>query len=148
MVAHYAVAPDGKTMAYHTRERPFRPRKAEPFFAGPQRKQPDAGRHLVRITNTENGKTVHEVFTKEPKDHDGWYASDFQICYSADSRLLAVCSSQALRIIDLQTGDRIADSPIPRGSPTSITFSPSGKSVAVGWENGVVRTWKVTDLIQ
>lgn len=66
-----------------------------------------------------------------------------QIAWSPDGDLLAVFGEfNTVRIFDLKTEEFVKDLSLPVSSmPTSLTWSPDGKAIAVGMTNGDITIW-------
>ena len=69
-----------------------------------------------------------------------WPTSDevSQIAYSPDGRTLAVATYSGVKLLDAQTGQRLAAWPTPAWS---VAFSPDGALLASGWEGGQLQLW-------
>ncbi len=91
----------------------------------------------IRIWDAETGKQIGELL-KGPADTviDDVYS----VCYSPDGKRIVGAKGHTIRIIDGRTGNLIGDSIEGNDSnASSISCSPDGKKIAIGYNDNKIR---------
>jgi WD40 repeat protein len=74
---------------------------------------------------------------------DGGDGNIRDLAYSPDQKYLATAGDTAVKLWDAQSRQGIRSLPTKGGPANVLAFSPDGKLLAYGGEDGVVRLWKV-----
>ena len=92
--------------------------------------------HTIRIWDLSTGREIHKL--------DAGQSSYYDICFSPDGNVMASCG-QSIRLWDAKTYQVIREfgnSSITKyGSTHCIAFSPDGKTLLAGCQDGGIHFW-------
>jgi WD40 repeat protein len=154
-VNHVAFTPDGKTVVSCSDDGTLRSWEASTgkeihCFRGHRRS-------VMSLSISKDGKTLASIsqdFTirlwdlaagKELRKLDAPRGAYYDLSFSPDGLILASCG-QNLTIWKTQTHEVIREFELKiRGWLTTLAFSPDGKTLAVGSQDGIIRFWDTVD---
>jgi WD40 repeat protein len=154
-VRHLAFAPDGKALAsggwdgtylwdvaarkemYSHKETRFLP--VQSVAVSPDGKLlAEAYARAVVVRDLASGKELYQL-----DGRDGRPSGAGALAFSPDSRTLALAGSRAIHLCEPATGKILRRLEVPAQKVSGVAFSPDGRSLFSGGNDGVLRLWEV-----